>query len=218
MAIPRSAATGLARLNGKPQDLPELGATQRQAGGGALGRSQHRAAARPASYARRATGTHERVQEYTARAAIDGGFHADTEVRATRRAVAGVVIGRRIGVRVQHSTLPTGAAVRRTGRLVNAGLEAVAWVAEIRSAPWTGQVPGYQWLDPWQLRAGSPQPRSAWADGLPAGFSMRALWGGTPPLPPGHGLLLSPVQGRLPAGGCRWDELTRVSLDGGRSR
>ena len=131
-------------------------ATQRQAGGGALGEPQRRAAARPASYARRATGTHERVQEYTARAAIDGGFHADTEVRATGRAVAGVVIGRRIGVGVQHSTLSADAAVRRTGRLVNAGLEAVAWVAEIRSAPWTGKVPGYQWLDLWQLRAGLP--------------------------------------------------------------
>ena len=96
------------------------------------------------------------MQEYTARAATDGGFHADTEVRATGRAVVGVVIGNRIGVGVQHSTLPAGAAVRRTGRLVNAGLEAVAWVAEIRSAPWTGKVPGYQWLDLWQLRAGLP--------------------------------------------------------------
>lgn len=30
------------------------------------------------------------------------------------------------------------------------------------------------------------------------------------PLPPGHGVLLSPVRGRLSAEVCRWDKLTRV--------
>jgi hypothetical protein len=27
-------------------------------------------------------------------------------------------------------------------------------------------VPGFEWLDPWQVSAGMPQPRSAWSSGL----------------------------------------------------
>jgi hypothetical protein len=98
--------------------------TQRQADGGALGgpQTQRRDAARSASYARRGTGTHGRLQEYPARVVLDGGFSRGHRVQATGGAVAGVVIGRRIGVGVQHLNLSAGAAVRRTGRLVNAGL------------------------------------------------------------------------------------------------
>lgn len=128
----------------------------------------------PARFAIRAhamSPEHKRMQEYTARAAVDGGYDADTEVRTTGRTVVDVVIDGRIGVEVQLSSLSAGAAVKRTARSVTAGLETVAWVSEIPAAPWTGKVPGYRWLAPWELRAGLPQPQSVWADGL---YTFRA--------------------------------------------
>ena len=70
---------------------------------------------------------------------------------------------------------------------------------------------------PWHGRGAPPLACCGAARPVPASFSTRALWG-IPPLPPGHGLLLSPAQGRLSAEVCRWDKPTRVSLDGGPSR
>lgn len=109
---------------------------------------------------------HKRMQEYTVRAAEGEGFAADTEVRTSGRTVVDVVIDGRVGVEVQRSLLTAGAAVQRTGRSMAAGLEVVAWCAERRGVAWRGRVPGFEWLDPWQVRAGLPQPQSAWSSGL----------------------------------------------------
>lgn len=61
--------------------------------------------------------------------------------------------------------------MRRTARSMSAGLEAVAWVAENTTAPWTGKVPGYQWLDNGQVLRGMPAPRSVRSRGV---FTFRA--------------------------------------------
>lgn len=109
---------------------------------------------------------HKRMAEYHARAALAEGLGADMEVPTSGRTRVDVVIDGRIGIEVQLSKLTAGAAVRRTGRTMAAGLETVAWVAEADKVPWRGKVPAYQWPDSWQLRAGLPRPRSVAARGL----------------------------------------------------
>lgn len=121
---------------------------------------------------------HKRMQEYTVRAANEGGFGADTEVRTTRGTRVDVVVDGRIGFEVQLSGLTAGAAVRRTARSMNAGLEAVTWIAENTTAPWTGKVPGYQWLDNGQVLQGMPPPRSVRSRGLLT-FRAERSWRGT---------------------------------------
>jgi hypothetical protein len=127
---------------------------------------------------------HRRMQEYTVRAANNGGFSADTEVATSARTRVDVVVDGRIGVEVQLSGLTAGAAVRRTARSLGSGLELVAWCAERTGARWTGKVPGYQWLDIDQVLREMPGPRSVRARGV---FTIRAeRWGGrrTPVLEP----------------------------------
>lgn len=119
---------------------------------------------------------HKRMQDYTVRAADDGGFPADTEVRTVGRTVVDVVIDRRIGVEIQRSRLTAGAAVDRTRRSVAAGLETVAWVAERTGVEWAGRVPGFQWLDNGQLRVGIPRPRTVRSRGVMTFRAERGDW------------------------------------------
>jgi hypothetical protein len=125
---------------------------------------------------------HKRMQEYTVRSANAGGFDADTEVRTTGRTTVDVVVDGRIGIEVQLSGLTAGAAVARTARSMNAGLETVAWVAEKTTASWTGKVPGYQWLDNGQLHAAMPPPRSVRSRGVITFRRERSWRGGEAPL------------------------------------
>jgi hypothetical protein len=114
---------------------------------------------------------HKRMQEYTVRAANDGLYDADTEVRTTRGTRVDVVVDGRIGFEVQLSGLTAGSAVRRTARSMSAGLEQVAWIGDRPSVPWIGKVPGYQWLDNGQFLEGMPAPQSVKCRGV---YTFRA--------------------------------------------
>jgi hypothetical protein len=125
---------------------------------------------------------HKRMQEYIVRSAEDGEFAADTEVKTTGLTRVDVVIDERIGIEVQLSGLTAGAAVARTVRSMDAGLEVVAWIAEKTSAPWTGKVPGYQWLDNGQIHAEMPPPRSVRSRGVISFRAERSWQGGWEPV------------------------------------
>lgn len=127
---------------------------------------------------------HKRMAEYHVAAAQAEGLDADMEVPTSGRTRVDVVVDGRIGVEVQLSKLTAGAAVRRTARSMAAGLELVAWCAEGASAAWRGKVPGYQWLDSWQLRAGLPRPRSVRSTGLYTVRAERSYGGRRPVLEP----------------------------------
>lgn len=146
---------------------------------------------------------HKRMQEYTVRAASDGGFGADTEVRTTRGTRVDVVVDRRIGFEVQLSGLTAGAAVRRTARSMNAGLETVAWVAENTAASWTGKVPGYQWLDNGQVLRGMPSPRSVRSRGVLTFRAERSWRGGWEPRPEPLTVLVDDAVVRMAEGSIR---------------
>lgn len=124
---------------------------------------------------------HKRMQEYTVRAASDGGFDAGTEVRTTRGTRVDVVVDGRIGFEVQLSKLTAGSAVRRTARSIAAGLEQVAWIGESMSVPWIGKVPGCQWLDNGQFLEGMPPPQSVKCRGVYTFRAERSWRGGWAP-------------------------------------
>ena len=70
-----------------------------------------------------------------------------------------------------------------------------------------------------RVRGPLGRARARASPGAAAGCQRPAgTMGGCPPCPPARGYPLPPVRGRLSAGVCRWDTVTLVSLDGGRSR
>jgi hypothetical protein len=145
---------------------------------------------------------HKRMAEYHVAAAQAEGLAADTEVPTSGRTRVDVVVDGRIGLEVQLSKLTAGAAVRRTGRSMAAGLELVAWCAERAPAAWAGKVPGYQWIDNGQLLEGTPRPQSVKSRGL---YTFRAEhWAGrwTPMLEP-LTLLVDEAVVRMAAGTIR---------------
>jgi hypothetical protein len=108
---------------------------------------------------------HKRMAEYHVAAARAQGLDADMEVTTSGRTRVDVVIDGKVGLEVQRSALTARAAMDRTARSVASGLETVAWCGLTR-APWTGKVPGYQWLDVDRVLREMPGPRSVRARGL----------------------------------------------------
>lgn len=108
---------------------------------------------------------HKRMAEYHVLAARAEGLDADMEIATSGRTRVDVVVDGRIGFEVQRSALTARAAVDRTARSIAAGLESVAWCGLMR-APWTGKVPGYQWLDVDRVLCEMPPRRSVRSRGL----------------------------------------------------
>lgn len=120
---------------------------------------------------------HKRMAEYHVAAAVAEGLDADMEVITTGRTRVDVVVDNRIGFEVQRSQLSAAAAADRTGRSMAAGLESVAWVAEITKPSWLGRVPGYQWLNRGRdIASGMPSPRSVQSRGVITFRADRAGW------------------------------------------
>jgi hypothetical protein len=146
---------------------------------------------------------HKRMAEYHAAAAQAEGLEADLEVTTSTRTRVDVVVDGRVGIEVQRSALSAGAAVRRTVRSMSAGLETVAWCAELGPTAWNGKVPGYQWLDNGQVLREMPRPHTVRSRGVITFRAERSWQGGWEPQPEPLTVLVDEAVVRMASGSIR---------------